>query len=138
MGTHPPNRDIFSKISQVSLMPSMRWTQRQTVFSPPDGMKYTIIRHSVRNGLLHAAPCASLRGKIVSDLATTPTRPPLRILTLEIKIATMPQRVQLNYGTRAMMSGMNAASNVENAKHRLPRQLSDAPTWINAVLSIMR
>ena len=69
MGTHPPTRDIFSKISQVSLMPSMRWTQRQTDFSPPDGMKYTIIRHSVRNGLLHAAPCASLRGKIVSDLA---------------------------------------------------------------------
>lgn len=24
-------------------MPSMRWTQRQTDFSPPDGMKYTII-----------------------------------------------------------------------------------------------
>lgn len=70
MGTHPPNRDIFSKISQVSLMPSMRWTQRQTDFSPPDGMKYTIIPPYMRNGLLRAfAPCASLRGKIVSDLA---------------------------------------------------------------------
>ena len=64
MGTHPPNRDIFSKISQVSLMPSMRWTQRQTDFSPPDGMKYTIIPPYMRNGLFHAAPCASLRGKI--------------------------------------------------------------------------
>lgn len=120
-------------------MPSMRWTQRQTDFSPSDGVKYTIIPLFMRNvGNVAPCPCASLRGRIVSDLATTSTRPPQRILTRKIKRAAAPQRVWLNYGTRAMMSGMNAASSVESAKHRLPRQLSDAPTWISVTLSMMR
>lgn len=64
MGTHPPNRDIFSKISQVSLMPSMRWTQRQTDFSPPDGMKYTIIPPYMRNGLLRALRFPSRQNRL--------------------------------------------------------------------------
>ena len=38
----------------------------------------------------------------------------------------------------AMMSGMLDLSKKENAKHFSPRWLSDAPTWISVLLSIIR